>query len=455
MRLSLVSTACSLLVLSALSVPVSAIGTGEAKGSLVTDGVAKPLSYAWAKMAPDEYSDVEGAENLVVLLASRPLRPRELGENSALVEPARAGELEALILTISGERVSSVQVYNLQWAPLGTGSSSIELEKISEADGVVEYKVRLDVPEDFFDHTWAFDVHFRTGVGREGVYASNPRADAALAARTTGLALGGAKGTFTVDGATHPLNHVVAYSEQNPFDETKRETHVLVSNVPITTAQATDQSALVALASSGEFHAVRVKIDQQEEPIAMLALSGELGAMVSGNRIAVFEGIRFDGKTVEGTLRTREEKEFMGHTFAYDVAFHAAVQPSGKPEDFSLDASNATALPKDGGEVGKAWLQEFRAVESARSLRELKDLGLDIPEEAFDDPEADLMLELMKAMRPEKIRVVEGFTDGSRAMLKVEGVERESGDRTTGTIRLLKEGDRWESVSESWSTTLD
>lgn len=449
MRLSPVSI--GLFLVLAVSYPAAAIETGEAIGVLVTDGEERSLSYAWARMEPDEYAEEEGGENLVVLLASRPLRPRELADDYALVEPARAGEIEALILTISGDRVAGVQIYNHEWAPLGTGSGAIVLEKISEAGDVVEYKARLDEPDSFFDHTWAFNVHFKARVGHDKVFAANPAADTALAARTTGLSAGTAKGTFVVGGVAHPIAHAYAYSERNTFDDTKRDTHVLLSNIPVTSEQASDQSALVELADSGKLHAIRVEIDDQEEPTVILALSGELGAMVSGNRLAAFDAIRFNEKEIEGTLRTREEKEFMGQTYSYDVTFNAAVQPSGKPGDFVLDASNAKVLPKGGGPIGKAWLAEFQAVESARSLRELKELGLDIPEEAFDDPEADLMLELVKAMRPERVQVVEGYSDGDRAMLKVEGRDRETGDRTSGTIRMTREGGRWKTISESWS----
>jgi hypothetical protein len=279
-----------------------------------------------------------------------------------------------------------VQIYNHEWAPLGTGSREIVLEKISEAEGVVEYKARLDEPEEFFDHTWAFNVHFKAGVGQKNVFAPNPAADAVLAARTTGLPAGNAKGNFTVGGVSHPIAHVYAYSERNPFDDTKRDTHVLLSNIPLTGAQATDQRALLELANGGKLHAIRVEINDQEEPTAVIAVSEELRAMVSGNQLANFDVIRFSEKQIEGTLRTREEKEFMGQTYSYDVTFNAAVQPSGKPGDFVLDASNAKALPKGGGPIGKAWLAEFQAVESARSFRELAELGLDVPEEAFDDP---------------------------------------------------------------------
>jgi hypothetical protein len=161
------------------------------------------------------------------------------------------------------------------------------------------------------------------------VFAASGLVAASLAA-TDGRAEpaeGTASGTLTVNGKTVTVAYAYARSVPGFFDPNAKDTQVIVSDVPLDAAALSDDFARIDLAKAGKLHAFEITIDATGAPVSTAwRHDGFNGPAPSGLSSAdVFTKKVLDGKLVEGSYKSAVEEEFFGNTYAFDVAFRAAI----------------------------------------------------------------------------------------------------------------------------------
>ncbi len=140
-----------------------------------------------------------------------------------------------------------------------------------------------------------------------------------------------------------------------------------------------------------------------------------------------------DKSHIAGSWALKEPESFFDQTYDFDLHFDVAVTPlPGKP------------LPADGGEPGaayRAWLAAL-AKGDAVALRKLVD-----SEHAyrFSEDDGSQLKEAMKDSRdgtPLEAEISGGLVDGDRALLWIEGTDRDDILRA-GRVRMLREEGAW------------
>jgi predicted lipid-binding transport protein (Tim44 family) len=128
-----------------------------------------------------------------------------------------------------------------------------------------------------------------------------------------------------------------------------------------------------------------------------------------------------------------EPESFFDQTYDFDLQFDVAVTPLP-----------GTPLPIDGGEPGaayRAWLAAL-AKGDATALRKLVDSGHAY---RFPEDDASQVKESIKDLRdgtPLQADIARGLVDGDRAVLWIEGIDRDD-IRRRGRVRMLREEDAW------------
>jgi hypothetical protein len=138
---------------------------------------------------------------------------------------------------------------------------------------------------------------------------------------------GKAEGTLTVNGKITKVAYAYARSVPDFFDNTKTDTQVIVSDVPLDAHALADDSVRSDLASQGKLHAFEITIDATGTPVSTAwRHNGFEGPMPSGLSSAdVFTKKVLDDKFVEGSYKSADQEEFFGNTYSFDVTFRAAI----------------------------------------------------------------------------------------------------------------------------------
>jgi len=255
-----------------------------------------------------------------------------------------------------------------------------------------------------------------------------------------------AKGTFVLDGKTYNITSVQARTDANPFDKSKKDVLILLTDQPVV-GDSFEVDELDSLAESGKIHGILARIDDQKQPIALNVLGV---VQRSGNAVYEFEAEMFDPDHVSGRIYLNDPDESFGRKYTFDIEFDSPVQEILN----ATLAETGTPLPVDGGEPFKAYREYDRAIQSGNPQMLKKFLA---PEQAerLDDPDAGKMLGLMKMMRAQEVKFVKGFQQGDRAILTVEGKDPLSSGKTNGTIKMLKAEGQWLLEKESWTSSLN
>jgi hypothetical protein len=264
---------------------------------------------------------------------------------------------------------------------------------------------------------------------------------------STAIFAGTAKGTFELDGEVYTISAVQARTDENPFDKTKKDVLVLLTDKPVAETDF-DVMTLDSMAESGELHGVLVRLEDARQATALTVLGV---VQRSGNFVCAFDSSAFDEAHVSGRVYMKEPDRSFGRKYTFDVEFDAEVE-----ETVPVAADEAgTPLPSDGGEPGKAYREYEKAILSGNAEALKKYL---VPEQArkLQDPQAANMLGLMKMMRVREIRIVKGFLYGDdRAVLNLEGKDPVSNARTEGTAKMRNINGQWVLERESWSSSLN
>ncbi len=279
---------------------------------------------------------------------------------------------------------------------------------------------------------------------------------AALSAPAWGGEEGTASGTFTLDGKTAKLGHAYAMAQPNTFEKDKTDIAVLITERPLQNGALGDlEDLLDAVQDMKESSWVFFKIDDSGKPVfetIYQPVLGENRLMMSGFTHAEFHGQAPGKGRTEGTFRTKKAEEFVGHAYELDVTFKAPVVQAKRPEPLP-DAKSGKALPRDGGEPGKAYMA-YHAALMKKDIAEFRKFAPEtVKGKKLTDKEIQEGMEFMGMMTPPKPAVEKGFinTEGERAVLYITGmVENE---KNYGTIEMIKSDGKWRVNRESWSNT--
>lgn len=257
-----------------------------------------------------------------------------------------------------------------------------------------------------------------------------------------------ASGVYKVNGKETKLTHAYASAKENPFDKSKTDAVILLSDRDLAPGVAGDVFALMKLASAGSLRAIEVRIDPENDVI-----SGQLyhdafekfGGSFSAT--GMHEFTREEGKagTIGGAISSGGDSEFSDVTWGYSASFRCPIPEKEKPG--AAPALAGKPLPANGGDPGKAYLA-FQKALTAGDVKKLKELASKERAEQMNDPDFAEMLPMIREMQAKDIKITGGSVDGSTATLLVTGTS--DGSQATGTVHLVLEGKQWKVEKESW-----
>lgn len=263
---------------------------------------------------------------------------------------------------------------------------------------------------------------------------------------------GTASGSMSVDGTGMKLNYAYAMAQPNSFDKEKTDIAILISEKPVPDERFKDVEDLrdVAVRQHGWLY---FEINDEQKPITEVADHPSLEGtqlQMSGMTRSDFLQKEFTKERIAGSLKTKNADEILGHTYEVDITFSAPILQAKIPEPLP-DEKTGKALPPDGGDPGKTYLNFVRAVQK-KDLKTVKKFAPS-PEEGIDynDEELKDMIEFMAELTPKDLKITKGFVKGDRAVLYVTGTLE--GEKQYGTVEMIKKEGSWRVKEESWSDT--
>lgn len=160
------------------------------------------------------------------------------------------------------------------------------------------------------------------------------------------------------------------------------------------------------------------------QPLASFNLSGS-GAFKLASR---------DARRIEGNWLQAEPEAFFDKTYDFDLRFAVAVTP----------ATPGTKLGADGGAPGRA----YQALLAALAKGDLPALRTMLGDAAAwqlpldDATSAKEGLKMLRDGKPVSAKILSGMQHGDRAVLRVEGVDRDEIKRR-GRVLMVRQGDAW------------
>jgi ribosomal protein S8 len=260
-----------------------------------------------------------------------------------------------------------------------------------------------------------------------------------------------AKGTFTWNGQTYQIKYSYATPTKDPFDEKKIDAFlVLLTDGPIEEdVSKLSRFGMTRIFEKRNLHGIVFGIDGKNN----LFFTDVPGGF-NGTGIAKFEPGQMNPSLVQGRIYTNGMEEYFKDTYQFDIRFQAAVKA-----EKVIDAKSGTALSKDGGEPGKAYLAYSKAAQ-AGDLESMLKYKQTTPEQIQE-------MEKMKKESPEKykqsiamlttfaakdIRIIEGYINDNEAMLTVEAVGPLSPKRVRGNVEMKQVDGQWKVMREKWDT---
>jgi hypothetical protein len=184
-------------------------------------------------------------------------------------------------------------------------------------------------------------------------------------------------GTVTINGATTQLTHVVKTSRKNPFNNFFSDPVIVLSNKPLTEAEAADDAALLKRAQSGELVTVNVRFDGRPKR-GQLFNVGINHQGLSETALLPDVWVKYTFKGGAGTL-TLPEHELAGRMYAAKVEFSVPMPPE-PTEDASAAASRELPPPSktdaDREKASQLLIEALQEGDEARALAIIP-LGID------------------------------------------------------------------------------
>jgi hypothetical protein len=442
--------ACLAVLLVSVS-SLLAVETGKADGTVTINRKPVKLKYAFARKDKDS----DDKDRYTVFLTDRPVSRSVLADDQRLSKAVANGDIVALKLEFDGARkLTHAETMSkvLQHKTLPMMSEQFTVTAPAFTATSAEAAVATTQDQEFFSDVATANVKFHAVVGANQKFGDNPAAAKELAASGPKIADGTAKGSLKMDGKSIALTHVVAHRKPNTFHEEKMDTVLYLTDRELTPEMAADESKIDDAVSDGKLQGLRLEIDEEEAPVHLMFLLPKNNLQLSGSGFLNFDSTDFSDKHVAGRFYTTSEQDFMDkHKYTYDVTFAAPVVTIVKPKEPTADATNGTKLPANGGDPGKVYMAFDKASRSG-NLNEIKKYGSKtMPMPKMSDEDTKKMLELMKMMRPSKIRILGGFANADHATLTVDGEDPMDKSKAHGTVELAKEDGAWKILKEKWS----
>lgn len=426
-----------------------AVDSGKADGTITINRKPVKLKYAFAK----KEKDFDKNDRYVVILTDRAVAKGVLNDQVRYGKAVENGELVAAKLQFDkAKKLSNIEVdaKALQHKSLPVMTDDVKLTGVKFGSTSIEGAAVVTEDQTFFSDVATLDFKFNAPLGNEK-FGDNALAAKELAASAPKIADGGATGTMKVDGATVKLTHAIARLKPNAFDEKKKDVEVLLSDQPVAPELFVDDTKLYDDVKKGKLHGLVVAIDSDEKPYHLQLLHPKAMFQLSGSGFFNFDPTDFSEQHAAGRFFSNGEEDFMEkHKYSYDVTFAVPVQMIKVASEVTVDASSGTKLPAGGGEPGKAYMAFDKAARSGNFAEMKKRASKTNPPPDLKPEEMKQMLELLKIMRPNKIKVTGGFVSGDHATLTVEGEDSTEKKKTTGTIEMGLEDGAWKLLGEKW-----
>ena len=109
------------------------------------------------------------------------------------------------------------------------------------------------------------------------------------------------------------------------------------------------------------------------------------------------------------------------------------------------------ALPADGGEPGKAYIEYLKAMKDG-NMDALKKLVSSDRAKQMDDPEFKEMFPMIQSMMAKDIKVTGGTMTSKEANITAEGKDSMGDGVTKGEIHMVLEDKQWKVEKDSWKS---
>lgn len=251
-----------------------------------------------------------------------------------------------------------------------------------------------------------------------------------------------------------PFTDGVVFKDKSVFDDNTIETVVVLATFPIDKAALAKTQAKGAALVSQRYgvegaQTLRLRIADGKVGTADFVTSTGGSVSQSGGDIGTLTAKTNDATRIAADFMIEDDdEEDLQCQVSFDLAYAtttAATQGAAAAKPAAAAAAKGKALPAGGGEPGKVFQANLAAVQKG-DVDAI--LGTVTKEQADEirahrkDPKFGAMLEMMKAFTPKSAIVTGGQDFGDTAELTIEAVEG-TGDKSTGTSRLRKEGGAW------------
>jgi len=428
-----------------------ALESGKADGTVTINRKPVKMKFAFAK----KEKDFDENDRYVVILTDRAVPRALLNDQNRFSKAVENGDVVAAKLQFDKtKKLSQFEVDSkvLQHRSLPISTEEVKLTGVTIGSASIDGAAVTTKDQEFFTDVATLDVKFSAPLAVDK-FGENALAAKELAASGPKIADGAALGTLKVDGSTVKLTHAIARLAPNAFDEKKKDVQILLTDQPVAMETFIDDNKLYADVKSGKVQGLVVAIDDGEKPYHLQLLHPKTQMQLSGSGFFNFDATDFSEKHAAGRFYSNGEEDFMDkHKYSYDVTFAVPVQLVALPQEKTLDASSGTKLPAGGGEPGKAYMQ-FDKAARAGNINDMKKLASKSqPMPDIKPEEMKQMIELMKLMRPTKIKVTGGFVSGDHATLSVEGEDSTDKKKESGTVEMGLEDGAWKMLAEKWKS---
>jgi hypothetical protein len=422
-------------------------------GSFTLEGKMVKVSHAYARLVKNEHDKTK--QDVLILFTEKPIPRKFLADSEAaeadlmtLYDRSKKGLVRGFHLRIDPEkRINSFRIYS-GGQPFSLGGG--DFKPVAFTRSLVQGSVSKQ--DKFFDEPYGFEGTFKVAV------RGTDWTGEFLIVAPTNLDLGKASGQLVVDGKAIKLNYVYARTDYNFFDEKKNNTLLLFTETPVAdvSVEAVGVTGLQKIKEAGNRYVVKYEITNEEGAMTTAdiwevgALSDDSSAM---SATTIFRPeidlLKNNDTVVEGRLYTAVPVKWFDHTYELNVAFHAPVK--GDAEKAPVTAKNGVKLPVGGGAPGAAYMKFTKALEAAKTARELVSvmqvsLTASLIEEMQPSPNAgpvpkeleEFAFQLLKAQVIERAQVTGGFISGDKATIAVVGMQKPLGaDKTAKSEKIL------------------
>jgi hypothetical protein len=184
-------------------------------------------------------------------------------------------------------------------------------------------------------------------------------------------------GTVTIDGATTELAHVIKTARKNPFNDFFSDIVVILSNKPLTDAEAADDAALLKRAQSGDLVSIAVRFDGRPKRGQLFNLGiNHQGLSETALLPDVWLKYTFKGGAGKVSLPPRE---FAGRKYAAELQFTVPM-PAETTEEPAAATTRALPPPSktdaDRQRASQLLIEALQEGDEARALS-IVPLGID------------------------------------------------------------------------------